>query len=377
MKTTLLLVLLLGLSLGVVAQDMQNENLLGKVESVITNKSFFAEVAGQWQEISKEIRRVKVFSPAGDYTLIGLYMNGKEYYRLEYTYNREGRLLEKRYYKNNGPTYTTREVLTYDDRGRLIEESTLEYRPPILGGDSLVEKTLVSYDERGYVTTRERLNSAGLLLSTLRYSRDDAGKLIKESSYDGKNALESINMYKYEAEKLSALHVLDSSNRIIEEINFGSERTLYDRTLYSYSQSKAVRSSRRVSDDYIEINEVVELADGQESSRSIQAAFSLEPITVDFEVEEPLEMIIDRGVGDRIEGIDFISGEKTLATVRYYFDNAGRILLREYKFADISLKVDYKYDSTGNWIEERLFRERPSGYKPISTISRDINYFKQ
>ena len=164
------------LSIAIFASDLQKEGLKGNVERIMIYRSSFEDVGGQWQTKGEEIRRVKVFSPLGDYVIVGLYMDGKEYSRTEYTYDEHGTLKEKRYFKNNYPTYETRTVFTYDSRGHLIEEIVFEYWPAILGGDRMLEKTVIGYDSRGYVSSRERLNSLGLVLGSVRYVNDDHGR---------------------------------------------------------------------------------------------------------------------------------------------------------------------------------------------------------
>ncbi len=52
------------------------------------------------------------------------------------------------------------------------------------------------------------------------------------------------------------------------------------------------------------------------------------------------------------------------------------VLLREYSIGDTFLRIDYKYDMNGNWIEERYFRLEAFGYRPVSSTLRKIDYLK-
>ena len=375
MKKCLVFIILL-LSIAILASDLQREGLKGAVERVMIYRTSFEDVGGQWQAKGEEIRRVKVFSPLGEYVIVGLYMDGKEYSRTEYTYDEHGTLKEKRYFKNNYSTYETRTVFTYDSRGHLIEEIVFEYWPSILGGDRMLEKTVISYDSRGYVSSRERLNNLGLVLGSVRYVNDDRGRLIRESIIDKNGLPGSTILYKYEGDDLQSMHVLDSANRIIEEVTFDSENRLYDRSLFSYVAGKAVSISRRVSDDYIVINETVELVDGERTNRRVQISFTLEPIIASFDNVESLELKIDRTEGGTIRGIEVLDSGETLATAKYHFESGGRVLLREYSIGDTFLRIDYKYDMNGNWIEERYFRLEAFGYRPVSSTLRKIDYLK-
>ena len=360
----------------VLASDLTVEGLKGSVEKVVTGRFTYRSENGQWLAGELEIRRIKVFSPLGDYQTVALYMNGVHYSRHEYTYDENGRKLESRYYKNDSENYTTREIYTYDDRGRLIEEITMEYWPVFLGGDRLSGKTVLAYDDRGYISLKRLLNDQGVILSSVRLTYDDGGRLIRESHYGKDGKLESILLYKYEGDVLRGIHSLDSSNRILEEVVAGGENGLNDRTQYGYSGDRAVRSSRTLTDGYISVNEIVDLTEIDQPGRRVEISFTLEPLVVTFDTEETLQAILSRNTAGRITGVDFKSGNDLLAGFKYYFDNAGRLLAREYTFGENSLRIDYRYDTAGNWIEERYFRLENQEYRPVSTLVRQIDYFE-
>jgi len=220
------------------------------------------------------------------------------------------------------------------------------------------------------------LNDHGVILSSVRLTYDDGGRLIRESHYGKDEKLESILLYKYEGAVLRGIHSLDSSNRILEEVVTGGENGLNDRTQYSYSGDRAVRSSRTLADGYISVNEIVDLTETDRPGRRVEISFALEPLVVMFDTEETLQTIISRNATGKITGVDFKSGNYLLAGFKYYFDNAGRLLAREYAFGENSLRVDYRYDTAGNWIEERYFRLEDHEYRPVSTLARQIDYFE-
>ncbi len=378
MKRSLFLIIFFFFALFtlVLASDLTVEGLKGSVEKVVTGRFTYRSENDQWLAGELETRRIKVFSPLGDYLTVALYINGAQYSRHEYKYDENGQKQETRYYKNDAENYTTREIYTYDGRGLLIEEITMEYWPVFLGGDRLSGKTVLAYDDRGYISLKRLLNDHGVILSSVRLTYDDGGRLIRESHYGKDEKLESILLYKYEGAVLRGIHSLDSSNRILEEVVTGGENGLNDRTQYSYSGDRAVRSSRTLADGYISVNEIVDLTETDRPGRRVEISFALEPLVVMFDTEETLQTIISRNATGKITGVDFKSGNYLLAGFKYYFDNAGRLLAREYAFGENSLRVDYRYDTAGNWIEERYFRLEDHEYRPVSTLARQIDYFE-
>ncbi|HQN28978.1 MAG TPA: hypothetical protein PLT43_10455, partial [Mesotoga sp.] len=111
MKRSLFLIIFFFFALFtlVLASDLTVEGLKGSVEKVVTGRFTYRSENDQWLAGELETRRIKVFSPLGDYLTVALYINGAQYSRHEYKYDENGQKQETRYYKNDAENYTTRE----------------------------------------------------------------------------------------------------------------------------------------------------------------------------------------------------------------------------------------------------------------------------
>ncbi|HPB64772.1 MAG TPA: hypothetical protein PLD15_12455, partial [Mesotoga sp.] len=103
MKRSLFLIIFFFFALFtlVLASDLTVEGLKGSVEKVVSGRFTYRSENDQWLAGELETRRIKVFSPLGDYLTVALYINGAQYSRHEYKYDENGQKQETRYYKND------------------------------------------------------------------------------------------------------------------------------------------------------------------------------------------------------------------------------------------------------------------------------------
>lgn len=351
----------------------ETERVAGDIERIIVTQVSYGEKNGEWTQVKRETKRIEVFSPQGWPVITALHMNGKEYSRVEYTYDTAGLVLERRYYRNASANFTSKTQFSYDSSGRVIEEKTYDYWPPLLGPDRLVERVEITYEREGREILRVRTNQLGAVFSKTNLILDEDGRVLEESVFDGKNKLTSRTIYEYDDSRLSKIFSINNLLPLNEETIISDVDFIFDRKINTFSGGSVVQSLRRVSDGYFEIVEKREME--EEVEGTVWVSLPVEPFYASLEYSGSLKTTISRNAEGEVVLLEAFCGEETVVIAEYSYDSTGLITSREYIAGELHLRIEYTFDSRGNWIEERLYKEKSNEFRLLSAIERIIEYY--
>ena len=336
--------------------DWQRDNLAGAVRSVQIEFAEADLVNGKLVEIKRwphqrvtydqkghEAERVN-FSPDGteqdravirydsDGRIIGHGDPRKDRYHSTIEYDSKGNQIEVRMYE--GDAMQTRELHTYDDKGRKIEQSRLA------DGGAYHERVTYAYNAAGELTEMLCYYSGTLKEKHLK-TYNAAGKLVKEASvnygFPGQNST-----VEYSYDKLGR----ETEKYLDTEILWSKVQTLYD--------AKGRVSQRATSMEYKRANVIQSHA-----PRPGRVVFSYNDRgqVLDEAVYEP---------GSELAG-------KTVFT----YDEEGKLIGEAHVSRDVpgGWKVSYDYDTRGNWVKRASPNTDHTGRKYIYVEHRTITYY--
>ncbi|KUK90961.1 MAG: hypothetical protein XE02_0297, partial [Mesotoga infera] len=93
MRSACIIIIMVLLSTAAMAIDSKTEETSGNIERITVSQVTYSEEAGSPKPQKREIKRIEVFSEQGLPVITALHTNGKEYSRVEYTYDTESRSL--------------------------------------------------------------------------------------------------------------------------------------------------------------------------------------------------------------------------------------------------------------------------------------------
>ncbi|HNS34569.1 MAG TPA: hypothetical protein PKI70_00575, partial [Mesotoga sp.] len=96
---------------------------------------------------------------------------------------------------------------------------------------------------------------------------------------------------------------------------------------------------------------------------------------VSLEYSGSLKTTISRNAEGEVVLLEAFCGEETVVIAEYSYDSTGLITSREYIAGELHLRIEYTFDSRGNWIEERLYKEKSNEFSLLSAIERTIEYY--
>lgn len=373
MRSACIIIIMVLLSTAALAVDSKTEKASGNIERITVSQVTYSEEGGSPKPQKRETRRIEVFSQQGLPVITALHTNGKEYSRVEYTYDTAGLVLESRYYRNASANFTSKTQFSYDSSGRAIEEKTYDYWPPLLGPHRLVERVEITYEREGREILRLRTNQLGAVLSKTKLMLDEDGRVLEESVFDGSNNLTSMTVYEYDDFRLSKIVSIDNLLSLNEETIISDVDFIFDRKVSTLSAGSVVQSLRRVSDGYFEIAEKHEL--GKEVEGNVRVSLPVEPFYVSLEYSGSLKTAIWSNAEGEVSLLEAFCGDEKVVTAEYSYDSTGLITSREYIAGELHLRIEYTFDSRGNWIEERLYKEKSNEFRLLSAIERIIEYY--
>ena len=373
MRSACIIIIMVLLSTAAMAIDSKTEETSGNIERITVSQVTYSEEAGSPKPQKREIKRIEVFSEQGLPVITALHTNGKEYSRVKYTYDTAGLVLESRYYRNSSANFTSKTQFSYDSSGRVIEEKTYDYWPPLLGPHRLVERVEITYELEGREILRVRTNQLGAVLSKTKLILDEDGRVLEESVFDGSNKLTSRVIYEYDDLRLSKIGSMNNLLSLNEETIINDVDFIFDRKINTLSGESVLQRLRRVSDGYFEIVEKREL--GGEAEGNVRVSLPVEPFYVSREYSGSLRTAIWRNVEGDVVLLEAFCGDETVVIAEYSYASTGLITSREYIAGELHLRIDYTFDSRGNWVEERLYKEESNEFRLLSAIERIIEYY--
>ncbi len=373
MRKVFILIILFFLSLTTLVFTSETERVTRDIERIIVSQVSYGEKNGEWTQVKRETKRIEVFSEQGLPVITALHTNGKEYSRVEYTYDTAGLVLESRYYRNSSANFTSKTQFSYDSSGRVIEEKTYDYWPPLLGPHRLVERVEITYELEGREILRVRTNQLGAVLSKTKLILDEDGRVLEESVFDGSNKLTSRVIYEYDDLRLSKIGSMNNLLSLNEETIISDVDFIFDRKINTLSGESVLQRLRRVSDGYFEIVEKREL--GGEAEGNVRVSLPVEPFYVSREYSGSLKTAIWRNAEGDVVLLEAFCGDETVVIAEYSYASTGLITSREYIAGELHLRIDYTFDSRGNWVEERLYKEESNEFRLLSAIERIIEYY--
>ncbi|MGC9322386.1 MAG: hypothetical protein ACP5FY_09120 [Kosmotogaceae bacterium] len=373
MRALCIAIIMTLLSTVALAVESEIESASGSIERITVSQVAYSEENGVMKPQKRETKRIEVFSEQGLPVITALHTNGKEYSRVEYTYDTAGLVLESRYYRNASANFTSKTQFSYDSSGRVIEEKTYDYWPPLLGPHRLVERVEITYELEGREILRVRTNQLGAVLSKTTLILDEDGRVMEESVFDGSNKLTSRVIYEYDDLRLSKIGSMNNLLSLNEETIINDVDFIFDRKINTLSGESVLQRLRRVSDGYFEIVEKREL--GGEAEGNVRVSLPVEPFYVSREYSGSLRTAIWRSAEGDVVLFEAFCGDETLVIAEYSYDSTGLITSREYIAGELHLRIDYTFDSRGNWIEERLYKEESDEFRLLSAIERIIEYY--
>jgi len=111
LRSACLVIIMFLLSTTALAVDSDIESASGNIERITVSQVIYSEEAGVAKPQKRETKRIEVFSEQGLPVITALHTNGKEYSRVEYTYDTAGLVLESRYYRNASANFTSKNTV--------------------------------------------------------------------------------------------------------------------------------------------------------------------------------------------------------------------------------------------------------------------------
>ena len=259
----------------------------------------------------------------------------KDRYHSAIKYNSKGNRIEARMYE--GDVIQTREVYTYDDKGRKIEQSTFA------DSGAYHQRLTYEYNLAGQLTEMAAYYSETLKEKHLK-TYNGAGELVKEASVN------------YE---------LPGQNSTVETVE--------------YSYDKLGREIERYADTAILWSKVQTVYDakGRVAQRTTFMEYK-QPNVTQSHAPKPGRVVFrynDRGqvLEEAVYEPDASLASKTVST----YDTEGKLIEQAHISRNVpgDLKVSYEYDSHGNWVKRTTPNTDHTGRQYIYVEYRAITYY--
>ena len=336
--------------------DWQRDNLVGSVRSLQVEFAEANAVDGKLVEIKRwphqrviynergqEVERVNfnqdgteqdrsVIRYDSEGRIIGYGDAKKDRYHSTIEYDSKGNRIEARMYE--GDVIQTREVYTYDDKGRKIEQSRFA------DGGAYHERLTYAYNAAGQLTEMAAYYSGTLKEKHLK-TYNGSGNLVKEASVD---------------------YALPGQNSTVE-----------------YSYDRLGREIERYADTAILWSKVQTLYDarGRVAERTTFMEYK-QPNVMQSHAPKPGRVVFrynDRGqvLEEAVYEPDAALASKTVFT----YDKGGKLIEEAHVSSNVpgDWKVSYEYDSHGNWVKRTKPNTDHTGRQYIYVEHRAITYY--
>lgn len=210
-------------------------------------------------------------------------------------------------------------VLTFDDKGNLLEEKTISFQ------DSLISKGVFEYD--GHKTKETWYNAKGEPYLTIKYQYSFGGTPESAEHYNTENKLTAKQTYEYK------------DGHKISETWYDAEGNVESTWNYTYNNEGKLA------------NETWTKANGQTN----------------------YDRTLRYGPIGKLSAQTWYLGQGPDSEWLYEYDGQGNLVKITAQFSDGSTTAQaYQLDKKGNWIQAVLYKNQ----QPISVIERSIEYFK-
>lgn len=196
MRSTILLatclLLLAGCGTDAKKNDLQRENLKGKIASYseyyyLAKVKFGEVVKGELLEVRKF-----TYNPRGNRTEINQYdPSGVLWYKLKYKYDPQGNRTEANWYDSEG-RFFAKAKFKFDDKGNCVETMYHNVTAFLLN-----HKLKSKFDPQGNRTEDNIYGLSGELISKTKYKYNDKGNCTEETQYNSSGIPERSNRYVY------------------------------------------------------------------------------------------------------------------------------------------------------------------------------------
>lgn len=229
-KTVILFLFLVG---TLSANDLDKENLKGKVSIVKSEEFPFIQKFGEWVQGPRESLYIDTYDDNGNLIESSretpfFTQNGQT--RYTYKFDEAGNNTEKSYYDLDG-ALIQKEFYSYDEAGNRTEFSC--YRPD----GTLNWKYLYIYDNNSKCTEQSWFNTDGTLNIKFLYTYDDQGNK-KVLTYDSDGSMTR-----------GQLEFYDKKGNINELSSLNTNGRLEDKFIYTYDEAGSCTEALRYDSD--------------------------------------------------------------------------------------------------------------------------------
>lgn len=325
-----------------VINDLKNDELRGKVKSVIFKVFNFDEIyKGNLEKFNyyfynEDERYTEIFEYLSDSSLLS---------REIFKYDKKGNLIEKKEFGYND-SIKNKSIYTYNQNGLLTEEDF--YWVDIFkyyNGDTTQEfqnnsklelryKTIYKYDDKGHLLEEIVNNSDSSLYYKHKYKYDDKGRLIED-------ILKYKTVYKY-----------DNNGDTIEYLYYDLDGSLYRKEICEYNKKRNLIKKNIENETWIY----------KYNRKGIR-------LKVEMYVDGKLKYIEKYNKrGYLTESIDYKNNEKEIIE----YDNNDNIIKDIFKESYITRVYYYEYDKQGNWVKVTHIEDS----KVVQIHERKIEYYE-
>jgi YD repeat-containing protein len=341
-----------------------------------------AQSTSDWQRdsLAGSVRSMQIeFAEAN--MVNGKLVESKRWPHQRVTYDERGNEIERVNFNQDG-TEQDRSVIRYDSDGRIIGygdakkdryHSTLEYdskgnriEARMYEGDVIETREVYTYDDKGRKIEQSRIADGGAFHERLTYAYNAAGQLTEMATYySGKLRERHLNSY-------------NGDGNLVKEASVNYELRGQDSTV-EYSYDKSGREIERYVDTAILWSKAQTAYDakGRVAQRTTFMEYK-QPNVMQSHAPKPGRIVFrynDRGqvLEEAVYEPDGALAGKTVST----YDKAGKLIEEAHLSGNISgdWKVSYEYDSHGNWVKKTTPNTDHTGRQYIYVEHRAITYY--
>jgi antitoxin component YwqK of YwqJK toxin-antitoxin module len=336
--------------------DWQRDNLVGSVRSMQVEFAEANAVDGKLVEIKRWPHQRVTYNERGhEVERVNFNQDGTEQDRSVIRYDSEGRIIG--YGDAKKDRYHS--TIEYDSKGNRIEARMYE-------GDVIQTREVYTYDDKGRKIEQSRFADGGAYHERLTYAYNAAGQLTEMAAYYSGTLKEK------------HLKTYNGAGDLVREASVNYELPGQDWTV-EYSYDKLGREIERYVDTAILWSKVQTLYDakGRVAQRTTFMEYK-QPNVMQSHAPEPGRVVFrynDRGqvLEEAVYKPDAALASKTVFT----YDKVGKLIEEAHVSSNVrgDLKVSYEYDSHGNWIKRTKPNTDHTGRQYIYVEHRAITYY--
>jgi antitoxin component YwqK of YwqJK toxin-antitoxin module len=353
-----LLVFLALLASGTTAQSMsdwQRDNLTGSVRSIQLEFAEANMVNGKLVEIKRWPHQRVTYNERGhEVERVNFNKNGTEQDRAVIRYDSEGHIIGYGDAKNDRYHST----IEYDSRGNPIEALMYE-------GDVIQTREVYTYDDNGRKIEQSRFSDGGAYHQRLTYAYNASGQLTEMAAYHSGTLREK------------HLKTYNGAGNLVKEASFNYGLSGQNSTV-EYLYDKSGREIERYVDTAILWSKVQTLYDAK--GRVAQRTTFMEyknPNVMQSHAPKPGRVVFrynDRG--QVLEEAVYEPNASLASKTVFTYDRVGKLIEEAHLGSNVpDWKVSYQYDSYGNWVKRTTPNTDHTGRKYIYVEHRAITYY--